>query len=584
MGVPFLAFADINRLVADRVPLDSVISKYVKLERTSRGFKGLCPFHSEKTPSFHVNTDDQFYYCFGCQASGTAITFLMELEGLSFMEAVNQLAEQFGIQEVLDQKYEHSHENEESKKRIVFSNTMAAHIFYRNLTNNAEALEYLHKRGIDDSMIKRFGLGYAHGGDAFIEDMKRDGVDISSMEKAGLVRVGDDSRVRAFFYDRLMVPILQSKKVIGFGGRTLSNSGPKYVNSSDSLVFNKKRNLFALDFAKKKLREQPRIIVTEGYFDVIALHQAGFETAVASLGTAITEEHFFVLATQRVPAILLLDGDAAGRKAVKRLLSVNFPDDLDLRVAFIPFEGEDPDSVVHMPNGKEIITGLLDNALPFHQYFLEEKIEAFNKTENIEEKVAYEKAINEILDHIPFSKRRFYTEMVTQKIIGNISIKFVPRGNQTYQKPTEPRRQDDVSKKYFLQLSSNLSELFYIAIQKLPALIPSLQRFTQVAVESGQGGAIEQLLQAADEGELQKVDGAAFDKNGRYHQKYEGMSDMNTEANFTMLSLKLQIAWHSYTREKISTVGTDSEVGGEMRRLSTLIEELKKQEKALLKR
>ena len=141
-----------------------------------------------------------------------------------------------------------------------------------------------------------------------------------------------------------------------------------------------------------------------------------------------------------------------------------------------------------------------------------------------------------------------------------------------------------MSKKYFLQLSTNLSELFYIAVQKLPALIPSLQRFTQVAVESGQGGAIEQLLQAADEGELQTVDGAAFDKNGRYHQKYEGMTTMNIEANFTMLSLKLEIAWHSYTREKISAVGSDAEVGAEMRRLTTLVEDLKKQEKALQKR
>ncbi|MCK5807770.1 DNA primase [bacterium] len=579
-----MAFADINRLVADRVPLDSVISKYVKLERTSRGFKGLCPFHQEKTASFHINTDTQFYYCFGCQAHGTAITFLMEIDGLSFMEAVNTLAEQYHIQEILDQKNDYSHENEEERKQIVFANKIAAQIFYRNLMSDKIALDYLDKRGVSQGMITKFGLGFAHGGDAFIADMKRDGVDLSAMEKAGLVRIGDDKKIKTFFYNRLMVPIIKASKVIGFGGRTLSDSGPKYVNSSDSLVFNKKRNIFALDFAKKELKRDPRIILTEGYFDVIALHQAGFLTATASLGTAITEEHLAMLASPKTSVILLLDGDSAGRKAVKRLLQVRMPDTLDLRVAFIPFEGADPDSVVKMEGGKKIISDLLDGARPLYQYFLEEQIEIFNTTDNIEEKVTVERRINEILDYIPPSKRRLYGDMISQKIIGNIAIKFVPRGNQTYQKPTEPRRQDDVSNKYFSQLSTYLSELFYIAAQKLPALIPSLQRFTHIAIESGQGERVEQLLQAADEGELSTIDDSSLDKNGRYAKKYDDMNEMNIATNFSVLSLKLEVAWYSYTRDKVSAVGTEQEVAQEMRRLTRKIESLKRELKEHQKR
>lgn len=417
-----MAFSEVNRLVSERIPLDKIILKYVKLEQSSKGFKGLCPFHNEKTPSFHVNTDENFFYCFGCGASGNAITFLMMKEGYSFPEAVKQLGEEFNIPELIKDQPEINSELEKERQLVFNANKTAAKLFNDYLLNNEEAEKYLRDRSVSQEMQKKFGLGFIGSGEKFIEQMNNQGIDMNTMMRAGLIRLDNYSRPVSFFYNRIMIPIVHNRNVIGFGGRIFSGSGPKYLNSPDTIVFNKGENIFGIDFVRVGLKDLPFVVLCEGYFDVIAMHRSGFSTAVASLGTSITEAHLNTLEKYNKPVVLFLDADEAGRNAAKRIAKLRIPDKIDLRVAFIKDEGEDPDSLLLQEKGEKKVRDLIELSRPLFQELIDEQLEIYNATENLEEKIRIEDRIRLLTKNIPHKKLRTYY-LYIQKNSGN-SIKM----------------------------------------------------------------------------------------------------------------------------------------------------------------
>mgnify|MGYP003371792031 CR=1 FL=1 len=269
----------------DRTDLVDLVGESVRLTKKGNSYWGCCPFHSEKTPSFHVVPDRKIYKCFGCGKGGGAINFVMELDNLSFREAVEVLAKRCGMQ-VPDSGA--SPGAKERREKLLTINKQAARAFHRWLyaPEGAQGLAYLQKRGLSKGTLTRFGLGFApNRWDALIQELSKEGYDKRDLLDAGLAVSNKDGRIYDRFRNRVMFPIIDTGgNVIGFGGRVMDDSTPKYLNSPDTPVYNKSRNVFALNIAKKSKAGQ--VILTEGYMDTISLHQAGFDSAVASLGTA----------------------------------------------------------------------------------------------------------------------------------------------------------------------------------------------------------------------------------------------------------------------------------------------------------
>ena len=311
----------LDELVA-RTDLVDLVSESVHLTKKGSSYWGCCPFHSEKTPSFHVVPDRQIYKCFGCGKGGGAINFVMELENLSFREAVEVLAKRAGMQ--MPESAGPSADARQRREKLLELNRQAARAFHSWLYSpeGAQGLAYLQKRGLSRGTLTRFGLGFApNSWDALIGEMSKQGYDKRDLLDAGLAVNNKDGRIYDRFRNRVMFPIIDVRgNVIGFGGRVMDDSTPKYLNSPDTPVYNKSRNVFALNIAKKSRAE--RVILTEGYMDTISLHQAGFDSAVASLGTALTEEHAQLLSRYFKQAIIAYDGDGAGVSAAQRAIPI----------------------------------------------------------------------------------------------------------------------------------------------------------------------------------------------------------------------------------------------------------------------
>ncbi|TDQ83390.1 DNA primase [Dongia mobilis] len=341
-----------------RVSITDVIGRRVRLNRRGLQATGLCPFHNEKSPSFHVyeGPDEPHYHCFGCGAHGDVITFVMETEGLQFRDAVEKLAGEAGLEIPRD--------NPEARARAERQDTLAgvmelaAKFFESQLGGSAgrAGLEYLKGRGLDPETIRRFRLGFAPDGfEALKARLARENIPEALALEAGLlVRNDETGRIYDRFRGRVMFPIMDAKgRVIAFGGRALGDEKPKYLNSPETPLFHKGRTLYNLNQAQKPARDRNEIIVVEGYMDVIALAEGGFPHAVAPLGTALTEDHIQLLWRFAAEPILCFDGDAAGRKAaarsVERVLPILKPG-LSLRFAWLP-QGQDPDDLIRGASG-----------------------------------------------------------------------------------------------------------------------------------------------------------------------------------------------------------------------------------------
>lgn len=301
-----------------------VISGYVKLQKKGANYFGLCPFHNEKSPSFSVSPGKQMYYCFGCGAGGNVITFLMEYENFTFPEALQSLAERAGVELPKMEYGREAREQADFKARLLEANKLAANYFYHQLKQpqGRQGYEYLHdKRGLGDETILRFGLGYANKtSDDLYRYLKGKGFEDSFLKDTGLVTV-EERGGRDKFWNRVIFPIMDvNNRVIGFGGRVMGEGEPKYLNSPETRLFDKSRNLYGLNYARTS--REKAFLICEGYLDVISLHQAGFTNAVASLGTAFTTQHANVLKRYTEQVILTYDSDSAGMKAALRAIPI----------------------------------------------------------------------------------------------------------------------------------------------------------------------------------------------------------------------------------------------------------------------
>jgi len=312
----------IDELVA-RNPIEDVVGQYVNLKRAGSNLFGLCPFHGEKTASFSVAPDKGIYYCFGCHKGGGAINFMMEVEGLSYPDAVRSLAKRAGMAVPEDEQYQSRYRQQE---RLWALHKEAARFFHSQLYApvGKNALEYAFSRGMPKSTLTTFGIGYAPSGwDNLVKALRAKGYTDQELKDSGLVTISQkNGNIYDRFRDRLMFPIIDVRgNIIGFGGRIMNNNDPnaaKYLNSPETSIFNKRKNLFGLNFAKKS--KLGYLILVEGYMDAIALHQYGFDCAVASLGTSLTEEHATLLSRYTEQVYLIYDGDAAGQRAAQRAI------------------------------------------------------------------------------------------------------------------------------------------------------------------------------------------------------------------------------------------------------------------------
>jgi len=349
-----------------RTPLPAVIGRRVRLARSGRQWKGCCPFHGEKSPSFYVYEDH--FHCFGCGAHGDAIGFVMQSQGAGFMEAVEQLAAEAGLDVPKPTPQAAEAERERQTLGGVLKAAEAAYIRRLHLPEGRAALDYLRGRGLTDETIDRFGLGWSgEGRGTLMADLAREGISQDQLVECGLMRQDPDSgRTYELFFNRVMFPIRDRRgRTISFGGRIMGDGQPKYVNGPETPLFSKRRNLYGLDLAREGVRKGATLVVVEGYMDVIALAQAGFAGAVAPLGTALTEDQMGELWHLSPMPILCFDGDAAGARAAARAAEMALPllaPDRSLKLATLPPK-EDPDSLVRR-QGKAGFEAVLNAAAP----------------------------------------------------------------------------------------------------------------------------------------------------------------------------------------------------------------------------
>jgi DNA primase len=417
-----------------RTDLVRLVSHRVKLNRRGRLFWGLCPFHKEKSPSFKVESERRNYKCFGCGVSGDAFKWLMETEGLKFPEAVERLAQEAGV--TLPKRSEEDDARESRRKSLYEIVESACLFFERQLLDpqGAVAREYLLQRGLDQSIWKRFRLGYApQGRNALSEHLKKGGIAAPDVLAAGLARENANDPPRDFFFHRVMFPIADAKgRVVAFGARAIeSENKPKYINTGETALFSKGQILYNFHAARTAAFKSGQLLVAEGYMDVIALVRAGLEASVAPLGTALTADHLASLWRVAPEPIVSFDGDEAGRRAAARAALMALPllnPGHSLRFAFLPI-GEDPDSLLRS-SGPDAIRTVLDDAIPLVDMVWRVTVEG-GLFDTPERKAALVSRINERLREISSSDvRRFYVEAMAAKLSAELGVKVFVYGEQ----------------------------------------------------------------------------------------------------------------------------------------------------------
>lgn len=402
-----------------------IVSEYVKLKRAGKYYKGLCPFHKEKTPSFSVSPDKQIFYCFGCGMGGDAIRFISKIENIDFGESVEVLADRANIK-LPENDNNIDYERIKQKERLYEINKLAAKYFYNNLflESSKQARDYLEKRKIDVNVVKRFGIGYSiNNSTGLYKYLLEQGYTADEMLKVGLVNKKDNDYYDKF-RNRIMFPIFDIRdRIIGFGGRVLDDSLPKYMNSPESMIYSKGKNLYAMNLAKRT--SKPKIIIVEGYLDAISLQKSGFSGAIASLGTALTENQGRLIRKYTEEVYIGYDSDGAGQNATLRGLEILAS--LGLNVKIIQMEGaKDPDEYINK-FGKEKFEVLINNALSLVEFKIkllkkdiditrtEGKIEFLNKMayvlSKIENSIEQDAYVKKMAREIGIGAEAIYSEI-----------------------------------------------------------------------------------------------------------------------------------------------------------------------------
>ena len=382
--------------VRDATDIIALISNYLTLKKSGKGFSGLCPFHTDSSPSFHVNPNSQLYYCFGCQKGGNAFNFLMEIEKMSFTEAVEFLAEKSGIalpKTKVDDRLE------KEKEALYFVNRWAANFFFKNLLSpvGKSALQYIQGRGINQEMIKTFGLGYSlPEWDGLLKQAQKDSVSQEVLYKAGLIIKKTNGGYYDRFRGRFMIPIVDLyKKVLGFGGRKMvEDDSPKYINSPETPIYQKGQILFGLYQSRDTIKKQDQAIFVEGYTDLISLFQAGIQNAVATSGTALTAAQAKLIRRFTENIILLYDADTAGSMAAMRGADIFLDEGLEVKIVTLT-AGHDPDSYIR-ERGVEYFQQTMARAKSVIQY----KIQTLSTKLDISSTQGKTQLINAILESI----------------------------------------------------------------------------------------------------------------------------------------------------------------------------------------
>ncbi len=397
--------------IIERASIVEVISEYLPLKRRGANHVALCPFHAEKTPSFTVNEDKRLFYCFGCQAGGSVITFLMKQEGVGFTDAVRILARRYGIE-----LKEYGTARDRQREVLLRALALSEHFYHEALKarEGRRAREYLEGRGIGEEAIDRFRIGYAPAGaERLCGYLKKNGMSSTILEKTGFIK-NRNGRHYSIFVNRIIFPIRDVRgRTVGFGGRIIDGGEPKYLNSSDSEFFRKGNILYGLYEAKEAIRRNQRVFVVEGYFDLITLHMAGLKETVATMGTALTQNHIRTLRTYTTSIYTLFDGDEAGCRAALRGLATFIDEDVIPRVVLI--DGTDPDEFVRK-HGTQRLLEKVDSGMELFEFFLTETEKRFRldaadgKAQYLKEVVPHLKAMKDPV------KREHYMSGVASRL------------------------------------------------------------------------------------------------------------------------------------------------------------------------
>lgn len=406
---------DLVEEVRMRSDIVEVISGYVKLQRKGSSYFGLCPFHNEKSPSFSVSPSKQMYYCFGCGAGGNVFTFLMEYENFSFQEALKYLADRAQVKLPQEEMSEEAKQQQSLRSRLLEINKMAAGYFYYQLRSarGEQAMKYLKNRMLSDETIHRFGLGFSnkYSNDLY-QYLKSKGISDELLAQSGLMNVDERHGMYDKFWNRVIFPIMDvNGRVIGFGGRVMGDGKPKYLNSPETKIFDKSRNLYGLNFARTSRKNY--LLVCEGYMDVISMHQAGFSNAVASLGTALTSQHASLLKRYTDEVILTYDSDEAGVKAALRAIPLLKAAGVAARVlSLVPYK--DPDELIKA-EGQEEFQRRIDGAQNSFLFEIDILQKNYNMQDPESKTAFYEETAKRLMTFDQELERENYIEAVASR-------------------------------------------------------------------------------------------------------------------------------------------------------------------------
>ena len=421
----------------NRLDIVDVIGNYIELKKAGSGFKANCPFHGEKTPSFNVSPAKQFFKCFGCGIGGDAIKFVMEYEKLTYPEAIEKLASMYNI----TLKYTHNQKDFSKEKKILEELNL---FFRKQLDHHEVAKAYLKERGIYESSIEKFEIGYAPQSQKTLEYLRAKKVSFTDAKAFGLVGVSTESgRPYAFFRERITFPIFTPVgKIVGFGGRTITDHPAKYINSPESKLFDKSRLLYGYHKAKTTIMQKGEIIVTEGYLDVIMLHQAGFTNTVATLGTALTEHHVPILTRGDPKVILAYDGDKAGRNAAYKAAALLSARGVGGGVVLFE-EGVDPADMVKN-HQTDALKAMFKKPKPLIEFCIEEIIRAYNLHDPLQKEQALKKTTEYLKTLSPLLQDEYSGYVaallgVNERLVGVWHERYVA---QQQQQSGSPKRED----------------------------------------------------------------------------------------------------------------------------------------------
>jgi DNA primase len=478
--------------IKSRIDIHDLIAEYVDLKRSGSNFKGLCPFHSEKTPSFMVSPSKQIFHCFGCNKGGDIFSFIMNYENMTFSEALSHLANKAGVK---IEEARHSDPDRGLKDSLYAINEEAMRFFIKNLPGSRQALTYLKERDITDETVSQFSLGYARGErDELMRHLRAVGYSDALLKSSGLVHFGTEG-THDFFRERLIFPIFDLRgKVAAFGGRTLSSSKniPKYLNSPESPVFKKGESCYALNLARNTITQKGYAVIVEGYFDAIVCHQFGFTNTIAPLGTALTPGHLRKLKKLSGKVLLTFDADSAGIAAAKRSVELVYAEGMISKIVLLS-EGDDPDTFLRK-HGADHFRKILGKAISPVQFFLsragKNKIEGLRQflsmLSNCPDTLLRDEAIRELSDLASEKVLRDELAIISRKNAGRTRDHGLAGTQNSNAEPSaEISREEDILLNISLSnprlakriaesidiasLESPLSKKIFVRIQSLPS-------------------------------------------------------------------------------------------------------------------